>query len=60
VISVLNGGTAKNAINIPSVKPEVMRVLAPYINLAETIGRCMVPSYLEPVMRKWKSHIMER
>ena len=38
VISVLNGGTAKNAINIPSVKPEVMRVLAPYINLAETMA----------------------
>lgn len=38
VISVLGGGTAKNAINIPSVKPEVMRVLAPYINLAETMA----------------------
>lgn len=38
VTSVLNGGTAKNAINIPSVKPEVMRILAPYINLAETMA----------------------
>jgi D-3-phosphoglycerate dehydrogenase len=38
VISVLTGGTAKNAINIPSVKPEVMRVLAPYIGLAETMA----------------------
>ena len=38
VISVLNGGSAKNAINIPSVKPEVMAVLAPYIKLAETMG----------------------
>jgi len=39
VISVLHGGSAKNAINIPSVKPEVMVVLAPYIQLAETMGR---------------------
>ncbi|MDO9517867.1 MAG: phosphoglycerate dehydrogenase [Methanosarcinaceae archaeon] len=38
VISVLNGGSAKNAINIPSVKPEVMAILAPYIKLAETMG----------------------
>jgi D-3-phosphoglycerate dehydrogenase len=39
VISVLNGGPAKNAINIPSVKPEVMSMLAPYIQLAETISK---------------------
>ena len=39
VISVLNGGPAKNAINIPSVKPEVMSVLAPYIQLSETISK---------------------
>ncbi|WP_340817682.1 phosphoglycerate dehydrogenase [Methanolobus sp. WCC4] len=38
VVSVLNGGTAKNAINIPSVKPEVMTMLAPYIQLAETMS----------------------
>ena len=38
VISVLNGGGAKNAINIPSVKPEVMAMLSPYIQLAETMG----------------------
>ncbi|UGV40889.1 phosphoglycerate dehydrogenase [Methanococcoides orientis] len=38
VISVLNGGSARNTINIPAVKPEVMAVLAPYIGLAETLG----------------------
>jgi D-3-phosphoglycerate dehydrogenase len=38
VVSVLNGGTAKNAINIPSVKPELMTMLAPYIQLAETMS----------------------
>jgi len=38
VISVLNGGSARNTINIPAVKPEVMATLAPYIGLAETLG----------------------
>lgn len=38
ITSVLNGDTAKNAINIPSVKPEVMKMVAPYIDLAETIA----------------------
>ncbi|MEL7663091.1 MAG: phosphoglycerate dehydrogenase [Methanosarcina mazei] len=39
VVSVLTGGSAKNAINIPSVKPEAMAVLAPYIRLAELMGK---------------------
>ncbi|WP_440954364.1 phosphoglycerate dehydrogenase [Methanosarcina sp. Mfa9] len=39
VISVLQGGSARNAINIPSVKPEAMAVLAPYIRLAEIMGK---------------------
>ncbi|HII81543.1 MAG TPA: phosphoglycerate dehydrogenase, partial [Methanosarcina sp.] len=39
VVSVLSGGPAKNAINIPSVKPEAMAVLAPYIRLAEIMGK---------------------
>ncbi|WP_342304357.1 phosphoglycerate dehydrogenase [Methanolobus sp. ZRKC5] len=38
VVSVLNGGPAKSAINIPSVKPEIMTMLAPYIQLAETMS----------------------
>ncbi len=39
VVAVLGGGIAKNAINIPSVKPEVMAVLAPFIQLAETMSK---------------------
>ncbi|MGB9929606.1 MAG: phosphoglycerate dehydrogenase [Methanosarcina sp.] len=39
IVSVLNGGPAKNAINIPSVKPEAMAVLAPYIRLSEIMGK---------------------
>jgi D-3-phosphoglycerate dehydrogenase len=39
VVAVLGGGVAKNAINIPSVKPEVMAVLAPFMQLAETMSK---------------------
>ncbi|MGA9187240.1 MAG: phosphoglycerate dehydrogenase [Methanosarcina sp.] len=39
VVSVLTGGLARNAINIPSVKPEAMAVLAPYIRLSEIMGK---------------------
>lgn len=39
VVSVLQGGPARNAINIPSVKPEAMAVLAPYIRLSEIMGK---------------------
>jgi D-3-phosphoglycerate dehydrogenase len=39
IITVLQGGSAKNAINIPSVKPEVMAILAPYIQLVGTMGK---------------------
>ena len=39
IVSVLTGGFARNAINIPSVKPEAMAVLAPYIRLSEIMGK---------------------
>ncbi|MDD2439139.1 MAG: NAD(P)-dependent oxidoreductase, partial [Methanosarcinaceae archaeon] len=39
IVSVLEGGSAKNAINIPSVRPEAMAVLAPYLRLAEIMGK---------------------
>lgn len=39
IISVLGDGPAKSAINIPSVRPEAMAVLAPYLRLAEIMGK---------------------
>ncbi|MDD3041445.1 MAG: phosphoglycerate dehydrogenase [Methanosarcinaceae archaeon] len=39
IVSVLGDGPAKNAINIPSVRPEAMAVLAPYLRLAEIMGK---------------------
>ncbi|WNY25509.1 phosphoglycerate dehydrogenase [Methanolapillus millepedarum] len=39
IINVLNGEGAKSAVNIPSVRPEVMAVISPYLKLAETTGK---------------------
>lgn len=39
VISALTGGPVNNAINIPTVKPELMPALTPYLKLAETMGK---------------------
>ncbi len=39
VLTVLQGGLAKYAVNMPMVPPEDMAVLGPYISLAEKLGR---------------------
>ncbi|MFH1709870.1 MAG: phosphoglycerate dehydrogenase [bacterium] len=39
IIEVLNGGTARAAVNIPSMKPEIMSAVAPYMKLAEKMGK---------------------
>lgn len=38
VIDTLNGKAVKNAINIPSTDPELLKALKPYIALAEKVG----------------------
>lgn len=63
VVSVLSGGLAKNAINIPSVKPEAMAVLAPYIRLAEIMGKIagqLVDGNYEKVEIGYNGEISER
>ena len=37
--NALNGRPVKNAINMPYVRHELMNTLAPYVRLAETLGR---------------------
>ncbi len=38
VSKVLKGATFKNAVNMPTLRPEVMKVLRPYFSLAEKLG----------------------
>ncbi|MBB6451743.1 D-3-phosphoglycerate dehydrogenase [Salirhabdus euzebyi] len=38
VINILNGGVAKNPVNLPSLPAEVMKRIEPYFNLSEKLG----------------------
>lgn len=38
IASVLKGGMVRNAVNMPSVDPETLKVLRPYIRLGELLG----------------------
>jgi len=39
ITNALKGLPVKNAVNMPYVKPEVMRVIQPYLHLAEKMGK---------------------
>jgi D-3-phosphoglycerate dehydrogenase len=39
VVSVLNGGTARGAVNAPLILPETLQALHPYMGLVEKMGR---------------------
>lgn len=38
IISYLFHGTVKNAVNVPSISPELMTILRPYVTLLERMG----------------------
>lgn len=39
VVEYLLQGTARNAVNLPSISPEALALLSPYLTLAEKIGK---------------------
>lgn len=39
ILIALKGGPVKTAVNIPAVSPELLKVLQPYLELAEKLGR---------------------
>jgi D-3-phosphoglycerate dehydrogenase len=39
IIEVLKGGSARAAVNIPSMKPEILKAVAPFMKLAEKMGK---------------------
>ncbi len=39
VVDVLKGREIRNAVNAPSIDPEILQQLRPYLNLAERIGK---------------------
>ncbi len=38
VLDALTGGEVRNAVNIPSVAPEIRSIIGPYLDLAEKLG----------------------
>jgi D-3-phosphoglycerate dehydrogenase / 2-oxoglutarate reductase len=42
VVAALTGGVATNAVNLPSMSPEVMEVAGPFVPLCTTLGRLAV------------------
>jgi D-3-phosphoglycerate dehydrogenase len=38
ILAALRGESVKSAINLPSIRPDVMSVMSPYIGIAETLG----------------------
>ena len=48
VVEFLTRGTIVNAVNVPSLSPEVLRVLRPYLTLAEKLGALQGQLITEP------------
>jgi D-3-phosphoglycerate dehydrogenase len=42
VVAALTGGVATNAVNLPSMSPEVMELAGPFVPLCTTLGRLAV------------------
>lgn len=42
IVAVLRGKMAKNAVNIPSINPQTLTVVGPYLTLAEKLGGLLV------------------
>jgi len=39
IVNALHGNSVRNTVNVPSVKPEVMAKIQPYLKLAEKLGK---------------------
>jgi D-3-phosphoglycerate dehydrogenase len=42
VVAALTGGVATNAVNMPSMSPEAMKLVGPFVPLCSTLGRLAV------------------
>lgn len=51
VVAVLQGQPARYAVNVPSIRPETLASLAPYLRLAEKLGHLLAQLGTGPVSR---------
>ena len=58
----LNHEGIRNAINVPSIEPELMKIIEPYLNLAEKIGSMhaqLVEGYINKVKIRYVGDIVK-
>src|SRR3989339_611491 len=51
IIEVLKGGSARSAVNIPSMKPETLAPVKPFMSIAEKLGALASQMISEPVSK---------
>ncbi|GBC97212.1 D-3-phosphoglycerate dehydrogenase [bacterium HR16] len=51
IVSVLRGGPARSAVNLPPIDPEVLQRIAPYLMLAEKIGKLHTQLAQAPIVQ---------
>ncbi len=62
IIEVLKGGAARSAVNIPSMKPELIAPVKPYMSVAEKLGRLasqIVPGAVSKVLVEYSGEVAE-
>jgi D-3-phosphoglycerate dehydrogenase len=62
IVSALTGGVATNAVNLPSMSPEVMELAGPFIPLCERLGRLAValaPGSIDEIEVSYEGRLAE-
>lgn len=62
VVEYLLQGTARNAVNLPSLSPETFALLSPYLSLAEKIGKFqaqITPGRMQEVNISYSGQVVE-
>lgn len=62
IIEVLKGGAARSAVNIPSMKPELIIPVKPYLGIAEKLGKIaaqIVPGAVSKIVVEYSGEVAE-
>lgn len=62
IVDYLGNGTIQNAVNVPSVSGEVLKIIGPYLNLAERLGKFqgqMVASSPLELTVEYSGHVLD-
>jgi D-3-phosphoglycerate dehydrogenase len=62
IVAALTGGVATNAVNMPSMAPEVMELAGPFIPLCERLGRlaaALTPGSIDGIEVRYEGRLAE-